>query len=229
MIGRGRDTKTTEVARHMGVDGLGEDKKGVSKAHKEYYKEGDGNNRIFMFRVGKSKEEASRWVGSDGSKGVVCAEHQYLSSSLEAIGNERFTAVKGEWKGKVEEIFLVCIYGTHVSQQKASLWDRLAGLMDRMKGVWCIFRDLNVVRRNKDRLNSQVKFNEMIEINDFINDTRLVEILIGRQKFTRVSDDGMKFSKLDRFLLNEEFNNLWGNLLVTTLDRKLFDHCPMVL
>ena len=39
----------------------------------------------------------------------------------------------------------------------------------------------------------------------------------------------MKFSKLDRFLLNEDFNTLWGNLSVTALDRKLSDHCPIVL
>nr|GEW05829.1 reverse transcriptase domain, reverse transcriptase zinc-binding domain protein [Tanacetum cinerariifolium] len=32
------------------------------------------------------------------------------------------------------------------------------------------------------------------------------------RKFTRVSDDGLKFSKLDRFMLNEKFNELWGNL-----------------
>ncbi|GJU52791.1 transposon TX1 [Tanacetum coccineum] len=45
----------------------------------------------------------------------------------------------------------------------------------------------------------------------------------------RVSDDGMKFGKLDRFLLNEKFNDLWDNLSVIALDRKLSDHCPIVL
>ncbi|GJS41642.1 hypothetical protein Tco_0566685 [Tanacetum coccineum] len=139
MIGRGRDTKTTEAARHTGVKGLGEDKKGSQRRirniiRKEMVKEiGEMISVLWAMTKGKSKEEASRWVGSDGSKDVVCAKHQYLSSSLEAMGNERFIAVKGEWKGKVEEIFLVCIYGSHISQQKASLWDRLAGLMDTMK------------------------------------------------------------------------------------------------
>nr|GEV86544.1 cytochrome P450 [Tanacetum cinerariifolium] len=51
----------------------------------------------------------------------------------------------------------------------------------------------------------------------------------GGRKFTRVSDDGVKFSKLDRFLLNEEFNELWGNLSVIPLDRKLSDHFLIVL
>nr|GEU64337.1 retrovirus-related Pol polyprotein from transposon TNT 1-94 [Tanacetum cinerariifolium] len=49
------------------------------------------------------------------------------------------------------------------------------------------------------------------------------------RKFTRVSDDGINFSKLDQFLLNDEFNNLWGSLYVIALDRKLFDHCLIML
>ncbi|GKC45930.1 transposon TX1 [Tanacetum coccineum] len=50
-----------------------------------------------------------------------------------------------------------------------------------------------------------------------------------QSKFTRVSDDGLKFSKLDRFLLNDQFNELWGNLSVVSLDKKLSDHCPIVM
>ena len=137
--------------------------------------------------------------------------------------------LKGEWRVKNEDIFLACLYGPHVSRQKSSLWDRLAGLMYRRRGAWCIFGDLNVVRKNEDRLNSQVNIKEMTDFNDFLNNTRLVEIPMGGRKFTRVSDDGLKFSKLDRFLMNDEFFNLWGNLSVIALDRKLSDHCPIVL
>ncbi|GKE13892.1 putative RNA-directed DNA polymerase, eukaryota [Tanacetum coccineum] len=52
--------------------------------------------------------------------------------------------------------------------------------------------------------------------------------MVGR-KFTSVSNDGLKFSKLDRFLLNDQFNELWGNLSVVSLDRKLSDHYPIVM
>ena len=61
-----------------------------------------------------------------------------------------------------------------------------------------------MVRREEDRLNSQVNYKEMNEFNDFINETRLIEIPMGGRKYTRISVDGLKFSKLDRFLLNEE-------------------------
>ena len=39
----------------------------------------------------------------------------------------------------------------------------------------------------------------------------------------------MKFSKLDRFLLNEDFCSLWGKISVVALDWKLSDHFPIVL
>ncbi|GJS19351.1 RNA-directed DNA polymerase, eukaryota [Tanacetum coccineum] len=134
-----------------------------------------------------------------------------------------FIAMKGSWKGKDEDVFLICIYGPHVSRQKASLWVRISGLMNRWQGAWCIFRD------PYDRLNSQINLKEASEFNDFINSMRLIEIPMGERKFTRISDDGLKFSKLDRFLLNGNFNNLWGNLSVVALDRKLSDHYPIVL
>ncbi|GJR51532.1 reverse transcriptase domain-containing protein [Tanacetum coccineum] len=70
---------------------------------------------------------------------------------------------------------------------------------------------------------------EMEDFNNFINITRLVEILLGGQKFTRISDDGLKFSKLDRFLVSKGFKNKWDNLSMVALDKKLSDHCPIVL
>ncbi|GKB69914.1 putative RNA-directed DNA polymerase [Tanacetum coccineum] len=103
------------------------------------------------------------------------------------------------------------------------------GLMENDKDKWCIFGYFNVIRSHEDRLNSQVNAKEIDNFNTFINNSQLVEILMGGRKFTRVSDDGLKFSKLDRFLVTEGFKSKWGNLAVVALDRKLSDHCPIVL
>ncbi|GKD47296.1 RNA-directed DNA polymerase, eukaryota, partial [Tanacetum coccineum] len=129
--------------------------------------------------------------------GIILIWDARVFTCKEAIGDERFIVVRGSWKGKNEDVFLVCIYGPHVSRQKMSLWDRLTRLMNRWNGAWCIFGDLNVVRSIDDRLNSQVNIKETIEFNDFVNDRRLVEIPIGGRNFTKVSDDEIKFSKLD--------------------------------
>ncbi|GJY16825.1 RNA-directed DNA polymerase, eukaryota [Tanacetum coccineum] len=121
------------------------------------------------------------------SRGIVLIWDSRIFISKEAIGDKRFIVVKGDLKGKDDEVFLVCIYGSHVN------------------------------------------IKEMIELNDFANDMRLVEIMMWGRKFTRVSDDGVKFSKVNRFLLNDELNNIWGNPLVIALDRKLSDRCLIVL
>lgn len=39
----------------------------------------------------------------------------------------------------------------------------------------------------------------------------------------------MKFSKLDRFLKSNAFVDRWSSLAVVALDRKLSDHCPIVM
>ncbi|PWA45664.1 hypothetical protein CTI12_AA513860 [Artemisia annua] len=86
------------------------------------------------------------------SGGIILFWDTRVFTCKEAVGDERFVAVKGLWMGKVEDIFLVCVYGPHVSCQKALLWERLARLMDRF--------------------NSQVNVKQMNDFNDFINDTR---------------------------------------------------------
>ncbi|PWA34962.1 RNA-directed DNA polymerase, eukaryota [Artemisia annua] len=110
------------------------------------------------------------------SGGIILIWDTRVFTCKEAVGDERFAAVKGVWKGREDDIFFVCVYGPHVSNQKASLWDRLAGLMDRWRGAWCIFGDLNVIRNRDDRLNSQVNVKEMNDFNDFINNSSILSV-----------------------------------------------------
>ncbi|GJX28635.1 reverse transcriptase domain, reverse transcriptase zinc-binding domain protein [Tanacetum coccineum] len=176
---------------HPDVIGLEETKRGMVD---EYWIEDLWGGKGFGF---------SQLPACGNSGGIILIWDARVFTCKEAIGDERFIAVRGSWKGKNEDVFLVCIYGPHVSRQKMSLWDRLTRLMNRWNRAWCIFRDLNV---------------------EACRDSNW-----GGGDFTRVSDDGIKFSKLDRFLLNDEFNNLWDSLFVIALDKKLSDHCPIML
>ncbi|GKC96023.1 RNA-directed DNA polymerase, eukaryota [Tanacetum coccineum] len=305
--GRRSVRKAKEVARKVGVEGLGDATKGISDAYKEFHEDDKDNNEVFKFgdnhmrvednekceitieqikEVGemigvlwlqaetKRKQEGScevaegdvgrvRGTGESGKKGWIktiirterpnliglqetkCdvfddewvkelwGSNGYGYAQLPSNGNSRGILIiwdkRGSWKGKDEDVFLICICGPHVSRQKASSKDKISRLMNRWEGAWCIFGDLNVVRCGDDRLNSQINLKEASEYNDFINNMRLIEIPMGGRKFTRISKVGLKFNKLDRFLLNDRFNNLWDNLSVVALDRKLFDHCPIVL
>ncbi|PWA51496.1 hypothetical protein CTI12_AA466280 [Artemisia annua] len=116
-------------------------------------------------------------TANGNSGGILLIWDKRVFTCKEAIGDERFIAVRGAWKGKDEDVFLVCIYGPHVTGQKASLWDRLSRMMNRWQGAWCIFGDLNVVRSIDDRLNSQVNMKEACEFNEFINNMRNFQLM----------------------------------------------------
>nr|GEY24506.1 transposon TX1 putative 149 kDa protein [Tanacetum cinerariifolium] len=148
-----------------------------------------GGNRNFGFTQMEAK-------GRSG--GMLLIWDNNVFNCFDAMGDDRFITVKGGWKDVSGNIVLVCLYGLHISKEKSSLWDKLAGL-------------------------------DMEDFNNIINITRLVEIPLGGLKFTRISDDGLNFSKLDRFLVSEGFKNKWDNLSMVTLDRKLLDHCPIIL
>ncbi|GJR01528.1 RNA-directed DNA polymerase, eukaryota [Tanacetum coccineum] len=150
-------------------------------------------------------------------------------SVKQSVREDRFVAVMGTWKGRVGYIIFVNVYGPHPSNQKGALWKRLEELINSNDGAWCLLGDFNEVRNLDDRLNTQFHARDSDEFNTFIANTRMVEVPMGGRRFTRVREDGMKFSKLDRFLISEEFKQMWGNLAAVALDRKLSDHCPIVL
>ncbi|XP_071688112.1 uncharacterized protein [Rutidosis leptorrhynchoides] len=86
-----------------------------------------------------------------------------------------------------------------------------------IRGKWVISGQESIIA------DIATRFNELIARNN------LIEIPINGRKFTRISDDGEKFSKLDRFLVNGNFISLWKDLSVQPLDRQVSDHCPLIL
>ncbi|GJY39390.1 putative RNA-directed DNA polymerase, eukaryota [Tanacetum coccineum] len=163
------------------------------------------------------------------SGGLISIWNTNSFTYKDGVGDERFIAIKGEWKGVEGEIVVVNVYGPHESRHKKALWDRLLSLMDNVNAAWCFLGDFNEVRNKEDRLNTQFQEKEADDFNDFITTATLIEIPLGGRKFTRISDDGCKFSKLDRFLVSPNFNEKWINLAAIALDRKESDHCPIVL
>lgn len=123
----------------------------------------------------------------------------------------------------------VNVYGPRDFKERVTLWKNIELLCNKEEVKWCVFGDFNEVRGNHERLNSIMNEKGAEEFNKFISNNRLVEIPLGGQKFTRVSDDGRKHSKLDRFLVSNDFYSKWSNLGVKALERRWSDHCPIML
>ncbi|GAU22999.1 hypothetical protein TSUD_98280 [Trifolium subterraneum] len=95
----------------------------------------------------------------------------------------------------------------------------------------CVCGDFNVVRSNEERRSmrqgsrpsDQVSFNQFIEVND------LVDLPWSGRRFTWYKGDGLSMSRIDRFLLSEEWCLEWPNCEQQAQLRGLSDHCPLSL
>ncbi|XP_071727038.1 uncharacterized protein [Rutidosis leptorrhynchoides] len=91
--------------------------------------------------------------------------------------------------------------------------------------AWVLCGDFNEVRYEHERK----KERRASRFNDFIEENGLLEVPLVGKKFIWISDDGVKFSKLDRLLVSDNFAQLWNDLAAYSLDRKLTDHSPILL
>ncbi|XP_071709068.1 uncharacterized protein [Rutidosis leptorrhynchoides] len=143
--------------------------------------------------------------------------------------SEFYMGVKGIWKSSGKGFNILNIYGPHDDSNKKATWCSLQNLIKDDNNAWLLSGDFNEVRNQHERLNCDFIEYMARLFNDFISNCCLIDIPLGGRNFTRVSDDGIKFSKIDHFLVNQNFANLWCDLTALALDRKYSDHCPIVL
>ncbi|GKD16015.1 RNA-directed DNA polymerase, eukaryota, partial [Tanacetum coccineum] len=132
-------------------------------------------------------------------------------------------AVLGRWRGVNDMVGFVNVYGPRNESDRKTLWCRISAVIGNVNACWCIFGDFNEVRRLDERMNTDFSTMGALEFNDFIRRANLTDVPLGGKRYTRISDDG------DRFLVSEEFQRVWRSIGSVALDRKLSDHCPIVL
>ncbi|XP_071687426.1 uncharacterized protein [Rutidosis leptorrhynchoides] len=115
------------------------------------------------------------------------------------------TGIRGSmvWSGDNFNIVNVC--GPHDDVNKQRMWDFLhVSVMSNANDAWVICGDFNEVRVEDERLNCNFIERRAKKFNELIYKAKLIDIPLGGRKYTRISDDGLKFRKLDRFLVNDD-------------------------
>ncbi|XP_071731820.1 uncharacterized protein [Rutidosis leptorrhynchoides] len=163
------------------------------------------------------------------SGGMITIWDSNIFNVNQAVEGEYLLAIKGHFQGYDTEVAVVNVYGPHTTAKKIRCWSGLESLLSYGDIPWIICGDFNDVREPSERFNSVFKQNWAGMFNQFINNNCLIEIPLGGKKYTRICDNGVKFSKLDRFLISEETQLIWPNLSATTLDKHLSDHCSIIL
>ncbi|XP_071687594.1 uncharacterized protein [Rutidosis leptorrhynchoides] len=95
--------------------------------------------------------------------------------------------------------------------------------------AWIKDLDFNEIRGQEERKNCIFIDRRASLFNNFIEKMQLIEVPLIGKRYTRTCDNGVKLSKLDRFLVSEQLANRWGELSAMVFDRNLSDHCPVLL
>ncbi|XP_071694701.1 uncharacterized protein [Rutidosis leptorrhynchoides] len=166
-------------------------------------------------------------VGKSGGQLLIWDINYFEATDV--ISFDCVLGIRGKWKSNGESLNVVNVYGPHDDVRKQKLWDSLAKLVEDLEEAWVLCGDFNEVRNQAECFNCNYIDSRAKRFNDFILSNNMIDISIGGRFFTRVSDDGTKFSKLDRFLVSEKFHASWGILTAIAMERTSSDHCPIVL
>lgn len=131
-----------------------------------------------------------------------------------------------------EEFWVANVYAPCDLGAKQRLWDSLSSRLQLLSGLRvCVCVDFNAVRSTNERHSSSERQRppDHIAFNRFIDDNFLVELPLCGRMFTWYRGDGLSMSRLDRFLLSEEWCLSWPNCRQTAQLRGLSDHCALVL
>ncbi|XP_058753205.1 uncharacterized protein LOC131626408 [Vicia villosa] len=98
-------------------------------------------------------------------------------------------------------------------------------------GEWIIGGDFNAIKDRSERKGRGAASNsqDVIGFADFIEESRLVDVLCKGKKFTWYCRDGRSMSRIDRFLVSEKVVNDWGVVGQMVGERDVSDHCPIWL
>ncbi|XP_071727484.1 uncharacterized protein [Rutidosis leptorrhynchoides] len=163
------------------------------------------------------------------SGGLLSAWDPNIFKANHIVERDTFIAVKGLWKDVGTELIFVNIYGPHNDMDKKKMWQDLSEVLEYDKAMWVLLGDFNEVRFASERKNTEFIEKRAEMFNKFIKENNLIDLPLGGRIFTRISDNGRHFSKLDRFLVSENFIHEWPNIHAMVLDKNHLDHCPIIL
>ncbi|XP_023744854.1 uncharacterized protein LOC111893012 [Lactuca sativa] len=164
-----------------------------------------------------------------GSGGILSIWDPRVFRKSNTFSSRHFIATSGEWVGISGAITIVNVYGPQSIVDKRKLWDDLIDLKKGLNGIWVFTGDFNAVRFACERFNSSFCHYMASDFNRFIAVAGLNEFIQGGRKLTYLRDDGLKQSKLDRFLVCHNFIQVQPLTSVTVLPRDYSDHSPVIL
>ncbi|GMP67759.1 hypothetical protein CsSME_00027640 [Camellia sinensis var. sinensis] len=168
-------------------------------------------------------------VGFDGTAGgLLCIWDPDCFQLVDCCCNRRFILLSGTLLHTFN-CTILNVYAPNEVRIRCKFWDSLMKLKSAFPNPWCLGGELNEIRNIGERVGCSRTDKGMMDLNSFVENYELSDLpLLGRKFTWRNAQDGERWSRIDRILLNPEwllkFNfKLWG------LPRLFSDHCPLLL
>ncbi|GKV27391.1 hypothetical protein SLEP1_g36564 [Rubroshorea leprosula] len=220
-----------EFAKSLGV--VAENEQQVTQRIDEMEKrDKKEKTNMVMTEVTGIKEDDFDWVAkaSNGrSGGLLSVWNSKVFRKNGVIEGENYLGVCGLWGEEDTVVYIINIYSPCLLMGKKALWEELQRLITSKGGKWCLAGDFNVVRKVEERAGSREITREMREFDDFILNTGLIDLPLAGRKYTWYNSNGQYMSRIDRFLMSEEWILNWSDVKQWGLSRSVSDHCPILL
>ncbi|XP_074289369.1 uncharacterized protein LOC141614523 [Silene latifolia] len=123
------------------------------------------------------------------------------------------------------------VYGFNSEGDRHDLWNQLKVLKDNCTVPWSICGDFNSLLNFNERIGSEVSWNEICEFRHCVDYCEVTDIQAHGSFFTwnnKQDPTTRVFSRLDRFLVNLEWMELYPNSYAYFMNEGTFDHCPCI-
>ncbi|PWA94690.1 cytochrome P450 [Artemisia annua] len=172
----------------------------------------------------------SAFKKSNGKSGGIIAIWDTSSfSSTDTIEGDCFLAIKGTWQSLETSCLMIIVYAPQSQAKKARLWSDLTNLILEHDNLTIVMGDFNEVRSSAERMGSVFDQNGALKFNEFIANTGLMDLPLGRKRFTRINKHGSKLSKLDRIMVSGHYIDKWPQANLNALTSEFSDHSPLLL
>ncbi|XP_074293443.1 uncharacterized protein LOC141620485 [Silene latifolia] len=130
-----------------------------------------------------------------------------------------------------DNFLLSIVYGSNDYVERQDLWTHLRTMKNQYHGPWGVCGDFNNVLNFNERIGSEVLWANISDFRDCVHYCGFNDIK-GRGAFftwnNKQAPATRVFSKIDRFLVNVEWMDLYPNSYAHFLPEGLFDHTPIV-
>ena len=122
------------------------------------------------------------------------------------------------------------VYGPTMKRNKELLWEELGDIQGLWNDPWCIGGDFNMIRFPNERRRGGRLSPSMRRFSEVIDDLDLRDLPLQGGSFTWSGGlNNQAMSRLDRFLVSEDWEGHFNGVVQSTLPRPVSDHFPILL